>query len=386
MERALFDAAHDAYRARVRAHLEAEVVPRHAEWERDGIVGSDLYTGLAGVGALGHGIPSEYGGTGDHDFRYNMILTEEAARAGVSDGLVGPSLVVDIIAPYLVSLGSAEQKAQWLPRVAAGDAVLGLAITEPGTGSDMAGITTTAVRHGDGWVVNGVKKFIGNGMNADLLVVAVRTGEDRHRGLSLILVETDSPGFERVRNLAKIGLPAHNTTELAFHDVHVPAGNLLGAEGEGFLGLTRNLAQERVTASVMAVSAVTAALDMTVAYVRERRAFGAPIGSFQNTRFTIAEMATEIDIAQVFVDRCVVALNAGELTAVDAAKAKWWTTELRGRVVDAALQLHGGTGYLAESPIARAWLDARADRIFAGSTEIMKDLIGRSMKLDSPST
>ena len=384
MKRSLFTPEHDAYRARVRAFLEAEVVPRHAQWEADGVVGRELYTGLAALGALGHGIPAANGGTGIHDFRYNMILIEEGARAGVSDGLVGPGLTIDIIAPYLVSMGTDEQRARWLPGVTTGEVVLGIAMTEPGTGSDLAGIATTAVRDGDEWVVNGVKKFIGNGMNADLLIVAVRTGEDRHRGLSLLLVPTDAPGFERVRNLSKLGLPAHNTTELAFHDVRVPAGSLLGAEGEGFLGLTRNLAQERVTASVMAVSAAAAALELTIGYVRERQAFGASIGSFQNTRFKVAEMSTEIDIAQVFVDRCVLALNDGELTPVDAAKAKWWSTELRGRVVDTCLQLHGGIGYLSDTPIAKAWLDARADRIFAGSTEIMKDLIGKSLKLDKP--
>ena len=381
MKRTLFEPAHDAYRARVREFLEREVVPNHPQWAIDGVVPRELYTGLAGIGALGHGIPSEYGGSGVNDFRYNMILIEEGARAGVSDGLVGPGLDIDIIAPYIVSMGTDEQKQRWLPGVVSGEVVLGIAMTEPGTGSDLAGISTSAVRDGDEWVVNGVKKFIGNGMNADLLIVAVRTGEDRHKGLSLLLIPTDSPGFERVSNLSKLGLPAHNTTELAFHDVRVPAGNLLGAEGEGFLGLTRNLAQERVTASVMAVSAATAALELTIAYVRERQAFGAAIGSFQNTRFKIAEMSTEIDIAQVFVDRCVEALNSGEISPVDAAKAKWWTTELRGRVVDTCLQLHGGIGYLSETPIAQAWLDARADRIFAGSTEIMKDLIGRAMKL-----
>ena len=386
MKRTLFEPEHDAYRAAVRAYLEAEVAPRHAQWEADGIVGRELYTGLAAIGALGHGIDAEYGGSGINDFRYNMILIEEGARAGVSDGLVGPGLDIDIIAPYIVSMGTAEQKQQWLPGVVTGDVVLGIAMTEPGTGSDLAGIQTSAVRDGDEWVINGVKKFIGNGMNADLLIVAVRTGEDRHRGLSLMLVPTDTPGFERVRNLSKLGLPAHNTTELAFHDVRVPAANVLGAEGEGFFGLTRNLAQERVTASVMAISASAAALELTIDYVRERQAFGASIGSFQNTRFKIAEMSTEIDIARVFVDRCVLALNDGDLTPVDAAKAKWWTTELRGRVMDTCLQLHGGIGYLTETPIARAWLDARADRIFAGSTEIMKDLIGKSMKLDRPAT
>jgi alkylation response protein AidB-like acyl-CoA dehydrogenase len=384
MRRQLFDPAHDAYRERVRAHLAREVVPHQQDWERTGVVSRDLYTGLGALGAMRHGIPAEYGGTGVDDFRYNMILIEEGARAGVADSLIGPGLTIDIIAPYIVSMGTPEQKARWLPGVANGDVVLGIAMTEPGTGSDLAGISTRAVRDGDEWVITGTKKFIGNGMNADLLVVAVRTGEHRHGGLSLLLVPTDAPGFERVRNLPKLGLPAHNTTELAFHDVRVPAENLLGAEGEGFRGLTRNLAQERVMASVMAVAASTVALELTVDYVRERQAFGQAIGSFQNTRFRIAEMATEIDIAQTYVDRCVLALGDGELTAVDAAKAKWWTTELRGRVVDTCLQLHGGIGYLPETPIARAWLDARSDRIFAGSTEIMKDLIGRSMKLTEP--
>jgi alkylation response protein AidB-like acyl-CoA dehydrogenase len=384
MDRRLFDPAHEEFRARLRAFLESEVVPRHEEWERAGIVSRELYTGLAAIGAMGHGIPAEYGGSGIDDFRYNVVRHEETARAGVADGMLGPGLVVDIIAPYIASMGTAAQKQRWLPGVASGEVVLGIAMTEPGTGSDLAGIRTRAVRDGDEWVIDGHKKFIGNGMNADLLVVAVRTGDDRHRGLSLMLVETDRPGFERVQNLSKLGLPAHNTAELAFHGVRVPADNLLGAEGDGFLGLTRNLAQERIAASVMAVAAAATALAQTIEYVREREAFGSAIGSFQNTRFRLAEMATEIDIAQVFVDRCVLALNEGDLTPVDAAKAKWWTTELRGRVIDGCLQLHGGIGYLTDTPIAKAWLEARPDRIFAGSTEIMKDLIGRSMKLGTP--
>ena len=381
MQRTLFEPEHEAYRARVRTYLQAEVVPRYPQWVADRIVPRDLYTGLGALGAFGHGVPTEYGGSGIDDFRYNMILTEESARLGVFPAMIGPGLVAEIITPYLLGLGNEEQKARWLPGVVAGETVLAIAMTEPGTGSDLAGITTTATRDGDDWIVNGTKKFIGNGMNADLIVAAVRTGEDRHRGLSLLVVESDMPGFERVRNIEKVGMHAHNTTELRFTDVRVPAANLLGAEGEGFLGLTRNLAQERVTVAVHSVANALAALALTVDYVRERQAFGKAIGQQQTIRFTVAEMATEIDIAQAYVDRCVIALNEGDLTPVDAAKAKWWTSELLWRVVDAGVQLHGGNGYLPEHPIAQLWLDSRAQRIYAGSTEIMKDLIGRSMHL-----
>lgn len=381
MQRTLFEPVHEAYRTRVREYLETEVVPRYPQWVADRIVSRDLYTGLGALGALGHGVPVEYGGSGVDDFRYNVILTEEAARLGVFPAMVGPGLVSDIITPYLLGLGNDEQKSRWLPGVVRGGTVLAIAMTEPGTGSDLAGITTSAVRDGDDWVVNGTKKFIGNGMNADLIVVAARTGPDRHRGLSLLVVEADMPGFERVRNLDKLGMHAHNTTELRFTDVRVPAANMLGAEGEGFLGLTRNLAQERVTVAVHAVANALAALELTVDYVRGRQAFGKAIGQQQTIRFQVAEMATEIDIAQTYVDRCVAALNEGDLTPVDAAKAKWWTTELLWRVVDTGVQLHGGNGYLPEHPIAQLWLDSRAQRIYAGSTEIMKDLIGRSMQL-----
>ena len=295
--------------------------------------------------------------------------------------IVGPGLVAHIILPYFLGMANDEQKARWLPGMVSGNTIVGIAMTEPGTGSDLAGITTSAVRDGDDWIVNGTKKFIGNGINADLLLVAARNSDDRHGGLSLLVVETNSPGFRRVRNLQKIGMHAHNTAELSFADVRVPAANMLGAPGDGFAGLTRNLAQERVTCAVSAVAAAVAALELTVDYVRERVAFGKPIGALQHTRFVIAELSTEIDIAQNFVDRCVIALNDGDLTPVDAAKAKWWTTEMLGRVVDVAVQLHGGNGYLTEFPIAKAWADARVQRIYAGSTEIMKDLIGRSMEL-----
>jgi len=381
VKRHLFTAEHEAYRAKIRQYLEVEVAPRNAQWELDGIVSRDLFTGLGALGALSWGVPKEFGGSGIDDFRYNVVLEEEAARAHVAAAIVGPGLVAHIILPYFLGMANDEQKARWLPGMVSGNTIVGIAMTEPGTGSDLAGIATSAVRDGDDWIVNGTKKFIGNGINADLLLVAARTSDDRHGGLSLLVVETNSPGFRRVRNLQKIGMHAHNTAELSFADVRVPAANMLGAPGDGFAGLTRNLAQERVTCAVSAVAAAVAALELTVDYVRERVAFGKPIGALQHTRFVIAELSTEIDIAQNFVDRCVIALNDGDLTPVDAAKAKWWTTEMLGRVVDVAVQLHGGNGYLTEFPIAKAWADARVQRIYAGSTEIMKDLIGRSMEL-----
>jgi alkylation response protein AidB-like acyl-CoA dehydrogenase len=380
MRRHLYEPEHEEYRTRVRDFLERVVVPANPSWIAQRIVGPELYTGLAGIGALAHGMPAQYGGTGVSDFRYNMILTEEATRLHVFPPIVGPSLVVDIIAPYIVDMGTAEQKARWLPGVIRGETVLGIAMTEPGTGSDLAGIRTTAVRDGDAWVVNGTKKFIGNGLNAGLLVVAVRTGEDRHGGLTLLVVDTGAPGYS-ARNLDKVGMHAHNTTEVTLTDVRVPLGDTLGAEGDGFRGLTRNLAQERVTASAHALATARAGMELTIDHVRERTTFGKPIGANQSVRFTIAELATELDIAQSYVDDCVRALNAHDLSPVDAAKAKWWTTELMWKVLDTGVQLHGGDGYLPENPITQLWLDSRAQRIYAGSTEIMKDLIGKSMRL-----
>lgn len=381
MKRTLFDENHELYRQSLRAFIEHDVVPHYPKWELDGIVPRTVFTQLGELGALSFGVPEEFGGAGVDDFRYNVILAEEAARAGVSPALIGPGLVVDIVLPYFLTMASRDQKLRWLPCIVSGERVLAVAMTEPGTGSDLAGIQTTAVRDGDSWIVNGGKTFITNGINADIVVVAVRTGKERHTGLSLLVLERGMPGFERGRKLEKMGMHAQDTAELSFTDVRVPIGNMLGAEGDGFAGLTRNLAQERLSAAAGAVANAQAALDMSITHVRERQAFGKPIGAMQTIRFRIAEMSTEIDIAQTYVDRCILALNDGDLTPVDAAKAKWWTTELLGRVVDAGVQLHGGYGYMAEYPIARAWADARAQRIYAGSTEVMKDLIGRSMKL-----
>ncbi len=328
-------------------------------------------------------VPDEHGGAGVDDFRFNAVLSEEAQRAGLGSVHLGMSVHSDICLPYFLSYATDEQKQRWLPGLVNGELIAAIAMTEPGTGSDLAGISATAARKGGEYVVNGAKTFITNGINADLVITAVRTDRsERHRGLSLLVVERGTPGFERGRNLEKIGTHAQDTAELFFDDAHVPAENLLGNEGEGFAYLVSNLPQERLSIAVAAVAAAEAALGWTVEYVRDRKAFGAPIGSFQNTRFELAEMRTEVDVGQAYVDRCVEALNAGELTAEDAAGAKWWCTELQGRVVDRCLQLHGGYGYMLEYPIARAYADARVTRIYGGSNEIMKEIVGRAMKLE----
>lgn len=380
MRRVIFDQDHDDYRQAIRESLERIVVPRYAGWERAGIVPRSLFTDLGELGVFGFGVPEVLGGAGVTDFRFNMILMEEAHRLGVAPAAIGPALQADICLPYFLA-GSSEQRARWLPGIVRGETITAVAMTEPGTGSDLSGIATKAVRDGEHYVLDGSKTFITNGINADLVIVAVRTGAHPHRGLSLLVVERDTPGFDRGRNLAKVGLHAQDTAELFFAAARVPAANRLGAEGSGFAQLTANLTQERLSVAVGAVAGAATALDWTVEHVRARTAFGAPIGALQHTRFQIAEMATEIDIARQYVDRCVIEHNAGQLDSVDAAKAKWWTTELQWRVLDSCVQLHGGMGYLTEHRIARAWADARVQRIYAGTTEIMKDLIGRSMRL-----
>jgi alkylation response protein AidB-like acyl-CoA dehydrogenase len=282
--------------------------------------------------------------------------------------------------PYFRDLANDEQKQRWLPKICAGEAITAVAMTEPGMGSDLASMGTTAIRDGDDYVVNGSKTFITNGINADLVVTAVKTDpSQRHRGMSLIVIERGMEGFARGRNLDKIGMHSQDTAELFFNDVRVPVANRLGDEGEGFLQLVTNLPRERLSIAVAGVAAARAALEWTLAYAKERTAFGQPIGSFQNSRFTLAEMATQVRIGEVFVDRCVEALNAGELTAEEAAMAKYWCSELQGRVIDAGVQLHGGYGYMTEYPIARAYVDARVTRIYGGATEIMKEIIGRGL-------
>jgi alkylation response protein AidB-like acyl-CoA dehydrogenase len=382
MRRTLYDADHEAFRDTVRTFLAKEVVPHAAEWDRAGIVPRELFAAAGAQGLIGTAVPEEFGGGGTPDFRFNAVLGEEVMRAGVAGPGAGLCLVNDVCLPYFLDLATAEQQARWLPGIAAGELVPAIAMTEPGAGSDLAGITTTAVRDGDEWVVNGAKTFITNGINADLVVTVVRTDPaERHRGLSLLVLERGMPGFERGRNLDKLGMHAQDTAELSFTDVRVPAANLLGDEGRAFAHLVDRLPQERLGIAVAGVAGAAAALSWTLEHVRTRTAFGQPIGAFQNTRFRLAEIATEVDVAQAFVDACVLALNDGELTAVDAAKAKWWCTELQGRAVDACLQLFGGYGYMTEYPIARAWADARVTRIYGGTTEIMKEVIGRELGL-----
>jgi alkylation response protein AidB-like acyl-CoA dehydrogenase len=382
MQRTLFEESHELFRASVRQFLDKEVVPRNDEFERDGIMDRSVFAKAGAAGFLGMDVDERYGGGGVRDFRYNLVIGEEVQAAGVNAAGLGLTLHNDICLPYFTSLTNESQKERWLPGICSGSLITAVAMTEPGIGSDLASMSTTAVRDGDHYVVNGSKTFITNGINADLVITAVKTDPSlRHAGMSLLVVERDTPGFERGRNLAKVGLHAQDTAELFFADARVPATNLLGSEGEGFRYLVRNLPQERLSIAASGVAAARAAFEWTLDYARSRQAFGQPIGSFQNSRFRLAEMATEIEIGQSFIDRCVLALNDGTLTAEEAAMAKWWCTELQGRVIDTGVQLHGGYGYMAEYPIARAYADARITRIYGGTTEIMKEIIGRSLGL-----
>ncbi|MFB8764407.1 acyl-CoA dehydrogenase family protein [Nocardiopsis alba] len=380
MKRELFDADHDLFRETVAEFLKREVVPFHDRWEKDGIVPRSVWVRAGEVGLLGHGVPEEYGGTGLDDFRYNQIVNEEICRAHASG--LGITLQNDVMAPYMVGLTTEEQKRRWLPGFASGELITAIAMTEPGTGSDLQGITTSAVRDGDDFVLNGGKTFITNGINADLVIVVARTDpEAGAQGFSLIAVERDMPGFTRGRNLDKIGMKAQDTAELSFDDVRVPVSNLIGTEGQGFIHLMENLPQERLSIATCAVASADFVLRHTIEYCRDRTAFGRPIGRFQNSRFVLAESATEVDLARTYVDRGVELLNRGELTVEDAAKAKWWTTEMCNRVIDRCLQLHGGYGYMMEYPVARAWQDARVQTIYGGTTEIMKEIVGRGLGL-----
>ena len=378
MQSTLYDAEHEAFRSTVRTFLERNVVPFHAQWEADGVVDRGIWVEAGKQGLLGFAAPEEHGGAGVRDFRYNAVLTEEVARVGATG--VGFGLHNDIVLPYLLDLCSEEQKARWLPRFCTGETITAIAMTEPGAGSDLQGIRTTARRDGSDWVVSGAKTFITNGILSDLVIVVARTDpEAGARGISLLVVERGMTGFERGRNLDKVGLKAQDTAELFFDEVRVPAENLIGQEGSGFIHLMENLPQERLALAVGAVAACETVLALTLDYTGNRTAFGRPIAHFQHNRFVLAELDTELDIAQVYVDRCVRALDDGELTGVDAAKAKWWCTELQKRVVDSCVQLHGGYGYMLEYPVAKAYLDARVQTIYGGTTEVMKEIVGRSL-------
>jgi len=378
VQSALYEAEHEAFRAMVRDFLGKEVVPHHGAWAEAGIVDRSVWLKAGEQGLLGMDVPEEYGGGGVKDFRYNAILAAEVSRVGASG--LGFGLHNDVVAPYLIDLCTDEQKARWLPGFVRGEIITAIAMTEPGAGSDLQGLQTTARRDGDEWVLNGSKTFITNGINADLVIVVARTDPDAGaRGFSLLVVERGMPGFERGRNLDKIGLKAQDTAELFFDDVRVPAANLLGTEGHGFFHLMTNLPQERLSIAAVAVPASRLILDLTVDYCKSRTAFGRPIGKFQNTRFELAEMHTEVTIAETYLEKAILEHNAGRFTVEDAAMAKWWTTELQKRVVDRCLQLHGGYGYMLEYPVARAYLDSRIQTIYGGTTEIMKEIVGRSL-------
>ncbi|GLU47456.1 acyl-CoA dehydrogenase family protein [Nocardiopsis ansamitocini] len=380
MRRELFETEHDLFRDSVAEFLKREVVPFHQQWEADGIVPRAVWGKAGEMGLLGLGVPEEFGGSGSTDYRFNTVLAEEICRVGASG--LGFGLQNDVNAPYLVELTTDEQKRRWLPGFSSGELITAIAMTEPGAGSDLQGITTTAVRDGADYVLNGQKTFITNGINADLVIVVAVTAPDAGaHGLSLIAVERGMPGFGRGRNLDKIGLKAQDTAELFFTDVRVPATNLIGRENQGFVHLMNNLPQERLSIAVSATAAAEQTLAATIAYCTQRTAFGHPISTFQNTRFVLAELATEVDLARVYVDRAITLHNRGELTVEDAAKAKWWTSELCNKVMDRCLQLHGGYGYMMEYPVAKAWQDVRVYSIFGGTTEIMKEIVGRSLGL-----
>ncbi|RDI42489.1 acyl-CoA dehydrogenase family protein [Nocardia mexicana] len=380
MERTLFEPEHDLFRESYRKFLEQYVAPNHAKWEEQGLVDREVWLEAGKQGFLGMAVPEEFGGGGVKDFRYNSVITEETTR-GQYSGLGFP-LHNDVIAPYLLELANDEQKQRWLPGFCTGEIITAIAMTEPGTGSDLQGIKTRAVRDGDDWILNGAKTFITNGINSDIVIVVAQTDPEKGAmGFSLLVVERGMPGFERGRNLDKIGLKAQDTAELSFTDVRVPGKNLLGTEGQGFVHLMQNLPQERLSIAVMAAAAMEGCLDLTCQYVRDRKAFGKPIGAQQNTRFVLAELATKTTAVRVFVDRCIELLNQEKLTVEEAAMAKWWSTEEQIELISKCLQLHGGYGYMREYPIAKAYTDARVQSIYGGTTEIMKEIIGRSLKL-----
>ena len=369
---------HEDFRKTARTFYEREVVPFHDQWEKDGIVPRELWLKAGEAGLLCFDVPEDYDGPGVDDFRYNVILSEEQTRAGASGP--GFSVHTDIIVPYLTGIGSEEQKRRWLPGCVSGETITAIAMTEPGAGSDLQGVRTTAVDKGDHYLLNGAKTFISNGINADLVIVVARTDpEAGHKGISLLVVERGMDGFERGRNLDKIGLHAQDTAELSFADVVVPKENLLGEEGKGFVYLMMNLPQERLIIAAQAVAACEGIFEMCLDYAKTREAFGKPIGKFQHNRFLIAEMATETRVARAFIDECLRKHLDGKLEAVDAAMAKWWATELQNKLANQGVQLHGGYGYMMEFPIAKAYLDSRISTIYGGTTEIQKEIIGRSL-------
>jgi len=366
------------FRDAVREFMKRDVVPYHEQWEKDGIVPREIWLKAGENGFLCMDVPEQYGGLGVQDYRYNAILTEEMARVGAS----GPGFGVqnELVVPYFMAFGTEEQKERWLPKMATGECITAIGMSEPNAGSDLQRIRTTAIRDGDHYILNGQKTFISNGILNDLAIVVCKTTPNiGAKGMSLLVVERGMEGYERGRNLEKVGRHAQDTAELFFRDVKVPVENLLGEEGKGFYYLMHNLPQERLIIALGAFVAAESAFEQTVAYCKERTAFGRPIGKFQNTRFKLAEMKTELEIGRIFLDECIMLQNEQKLTQEKAAMAKWWCTDVAVRVIDQCLQFHGGYGYMLEYPIAKFYLDVRVDPIHGGTNEIMKEIIGRSM-------
>ncbi|MCH7909908.1 MAG: acyl-CoA dehydrogenase family protein [Candidatus Hydrogenedentes bacterium] len=380
MVQSIYEEEHELFRDSFRKFLEREVIPYHDQWEKDGQVSREVWLKAGEQGYLGLSVPEAYGGLGIDDFRFNNVVGEELARARASG--IGFTVHTDIIAPYISRYGSEAQKKNILPKVVSGECILAIAMTEPNTGSDLAGIQTTAKRDGDGYRINGQKTFITNGLLCDLCIVVAKTNpKAKHGAFSLFLVEEGTDGYRHGKKLEKIGLKAQDTAELHFEDVYVPEDGRLGEEGQGFYYLMQQLPQERLSLSVHSIAGAEAAFELTLAYCKERHAFGRPIGKFQNSRFKLAEIKTELTMGRLFVDNATMQLNRGELSSVEAAMVKWWITEMYKRTVDTCLQLHGGYGYMKEYPIAKYFLDCRVDTIYGGTTEIMKEIIGKSLGL-----
>lgn len=380
MTRRIFTEEHDMFRDTVRSFMQKEIQPNSDRWHEQGIVDREAFKKAGELGLLLMWADEKYGGAGVEDFRYEQILIEENAWYG--DAGFFMTLHNRLVGPYLGALGTDEQKERWLPKCVSGEYILAIAMSEPGAGSDVAGMRTRAEDKGDHFLLNGSKTYISNGINGDLVIVAAKTDPDNSHGLSLFVVERDMDGFERGRNLKKMGLKSQDTAELFFNNVRVPKQNLLGEFNRGFYHLMHFLAEERLLGAAQYLAAADAAFSITMDYVTERKAFGQRVADFQNTRFKLADMRTEIDVAQAFVDQCVQEHNDGELSADTAAKAKLFCSELEGRVMDECVQLHGGAGYMDEYPICRMYLNARVSRIYAGSSEIMREIIARSVGLD----
>ncbi len=377
MRRMILETEHEQLRDVAHDFFVKYAVPHREEWEAQGHVGREIWKQAGAHGLLGLEIPEEYGGPGIHDYRFNAVIIEEATRTRAGVAL---TLQNEIVGPYLTSLGTGEQKKRWLPGMVTGDMLGAIAMSEPGAGSDLAGIRTRARRDGDDWIINGSKTFISGGYLADFVIVVARTDpEAGHRGFTLLIVEDGMPGFERGKKLDKVGQRTSDTMELFFSDVRVPDSNRLGEEGRGFYALMRNLPQERMGIAVGGLASAEHAFDITKEYASTREAFGQPIGKFQVNRHALAEMHTKLQVARTYIDQCILGVTNGELSAEDAAGAKWWITEMEWEIIDRCMQMFGGYGYINEYEIAQVWRDARIQRLYGGTTEIMKDLIGRKL-------